>query len=146
MYNPEKIGLADFGKPGNYFARQIDRWTKQYRASETQHIPEFEKLAEWLPKTVPAQERISIVHGDYRLDNMIFHPTEPRVLAVLDWEFSTLGDPLADFTYHCMQWHMPHSDSGAGTGSLVGLDLKALGIPSMSEYVDAYVARTGLDP
>jgi anti-sigma regulatory factor (Ser/Thr protein kinase) len=86
------------------------------------------------------------VHGDYRLDNMILHSTEPKVLAVLDWELSTLGDPLADFTYHCMQWHMPASDSGAGTGSLVGLDLNALGIPSMSEYVDAYVARTGLDP
>ena len=108
-YDPEKIGLGDFGKPGNYFARQVDRWTKQYRASETQHIPEFEKLAEWLPKTVPQQERVSIVHGDYRLDNMIFHPTEPRVLAVLDWELSTLGDPMADFTYLLMQWTMPGS-------------------------------------
>src|SRR5258705_2536270 len=106
-YDPQAIGLGDFGKPGNYFARQVDRWTKQYRASETQHIPEFEKLAEWLPKTVPPQERISIVHGDYRLDNMIFHPTEPRVQAVLDWELSTLGDPMAGFTYLLMQWTMP---------------------------------------
>src|SRR5437588_5230102 len=145
-YDPQAIGLGDFGKPGNYFARQIDRWTKQYRASETQHIAEFEKVAEWLPKTVPQQERVSIVHGDYRLDNMIFHATEPRVRAVLDWELSTLGDPLADFTYHCMQWHMPSSDAGAGTGSLVGLDLKMLGIPALPDYVDAYVARTGLDP
>ena len=117
----ETIGLGDFGKPGNYFARQVDRWTKQYRASETQHIPEFEKLAEWLPKTVPEQERVSIVHGDYRLDNMIFHPTEPRVLAVLDWELSTLGDPMADFTYLLMQWTMP---------GLANADLKALNIPS----------------
>jgi aminoglycoside phosphotransferase (APT) family kinase protein len=107
MYDPQAIGLGDFGKPGNYFARQVDRWTKQYRASETQHIPEFEKLAEWLPKTVPPQDRVSIVHGDYRLDNMIFHPTEPRVQAVLDWELSTLGDPMADFTYLLMQWTMP---------------------------------------
>jgi len=95
---------------------------------------------------VPPAGPVRLVHGDYRLDNMILHPTEPRVLAVLDWELSTLGDPLADFTYHCMQWHMPHSDSGAGTGSLVGFDLAALGIPSLSDYVDAYVARTGLDP
>ena len=100
----------------------------------------------WLPAHLPPPAPVRMVHGDYRLDNMILHPTEPRVLAVLDWELSTLGDPLADFTYHCMQWHMPHSDAGAGTGSLVGLDLKALGIPSLSEYVDAYVARTGLDP
>ena len=125
-YDPQAIGLGDFGKPGNYFARQVDRWTKQYRASETQHIPEFEKLAEWLPKTVPEQQRVSIVHGDYRLDNMIFHPTEPRVLAVLDWELSTLGDPMADFTYLLMQWTMP---------GLANADLKALNIPSMDEAV-----------
>ncbi len=94
LFDPNAIGLSDFGKPGNYFARQVDRWTKQYRASETEHIPEFEKLAEWLPKTVPDQKRVSIVHGDYRLDNMIFHPTEPRVQAVLDWELSTLGEQI----------------------------------------------------
>lgn len=129
MYDPVAIGLGDFGKPGNYFARQIDRWTKQYRASETQHIPEFEKVAEWLPKTVPEQARVSIVHGDYRLDNMIFHPTEPRVLAVLDWELSTLGDPMADFTYLLMQWVMP---------GLHGVDLKALNIPSVEEAAQIY--------
>ncbi len=139
MFDPEKIGLADFGKPGNYFARQIDRWTKQYRASETQHIPEFEKLAEWLPKTVPAQERISIVHGDYRLDNMIFHPTEPRVLAVLDWELSTIGHPLADFSYHCMSWHIPPG-TFRGIG---GLDHAALGIPLEADYIRRYCERSG---
>ena len=129
-YDPQAIGLGDFGKPGNYFARQVDRWTKQYRASETQHIPEVEKLIEWLPKTVPKQERVSIVHGDYRLDNMIFHATEPRVQAVLDWELSTLGDPMADFTYLLMQWTMPgladadlegaqHSEHGRGRADLL---------------------------
>ena len=113
----------------------MDRWTKQYRASETQHIPEFEKLAEWLPKTIPQQERVSIVHGDYRLDNMIFHPVEPRVLAVLDWELSTLGDPMADFTYLLMQWTMP---------GLANADLKALNIPSMEEAAQIYCNVTGI--
>jgi aminoglycoside phosphotransferase (APT) family kinase protein len=134
QYDPQAIGLGDFGKTGNYFARQVDRWTKQYRASETQHIPEVERLIEWLPKTVPHQERVSIVHGDYRLDNMIFHPTEPRVLAVLDWELSTLGDPMADFTYLLMQWTMP---------GLVNADLKALNIPSMEEAAQIYCNVTG---
>ena len=134
VFDPEKIGLGDFGKPGNYFARQVDRWTKQYRASETQHIPEFEKLAEWLPKTVPAQARASVVHGDYRLDNMIFHATEPRVQAVLDWELSTLGDPMADFTYLLMQWTMP---------GLANADLKALNIPSLEEAAQIYCNVTG---
>ena len=133
-YDPEKIGLGDFGKPGNYFARQVDRWTKQYRASETQHIPEVEKLIEWLPRTVPEQKRVSIVHGDYRLDNMIFHPTEPRVQAVLDWELSTLGDPMADFTYLLMQWTMP---------GLASADLAALNIPTMDEAAKIYCDVTG---
>ena len=133
-YDPEKIGLGDFGKPGNYFARQVDRWTKQYRASETQHIPEVEKLIEWLPRTVPEQKRVSIVHGDYRLDNMIFHPTEPRVQAVLDWELSTLGDPMADFTYLLMQWTMP---------GLANADLAALNIPTMDEAAKIYCDATG---
>jgi aminoglycoside phosphotransferase (APT) family kinase protein len=128
------LGLVDYGKTGNYLERQIARWTKQYRASETQHIPEFEKLAEWLPKTVPPQDRVSIVHGDYRLDNMIFHPTEPRVQAVLDWELSTLGDPMADFTYLLMQWTMP---------GLANVDLKALNIPSMDEAAQIYCNVTG---
>nr|WP_311972569.1 phosphotransferase family protein [Bradyrhizobium agreste] len=133
MYDPKQLGLGDFGKPGNYFARQIDRWTKQYRASEAQHIAEVEKLIEWLPKTVPEQRRISIVHGDYRLDNMIFDPSEPQVRAVLDWELSTLGDPMADFTYLLMQWTMP---------SLKDIDLKALNIPSMKEAAQIYCHYT----
>ncbi len=122
-------GLASSASPANYFARQVDRWTKQYRASETQAIPEVEKLIEWLPRTLPKQERVSIVHGDYRLDNMIFHPTEPRVQAVLDWELSTLGDPMADFTYLLMQWTMP---------GLATADLKALNIPTMDEAAKIY--------
>lgn len=134
MHDPNKIGLADFGKRGNYFARQIARWTKQYRASQTQYIPEVEKLIEWLPKTVPEQTRVSIVHGDYRLDNMIFHPTEPRAIAVLDWELSTLGDPLADFTYLLMQWIMP---------GLKAADLKALNLPTMEEAAEIYCDYTG---
>ena len=129
MFDPTAIGLGDFGKPGNYFARQIDRWTKQYRASETQRIPEFDKVAEWLTRTVPEQQHVSIVHGDYRLDNIIFHEAEPRVQAVLDWELSTLGDPMADFTYLLMQWVMP---------GLEGADLKALNIPSLEEAAQIY--------
>jgi aminoglycoside phosphotransferase (APT) family kinase protein len=143
QYDPQTIGLGDFGRPGNYFARQVDRWTKQYRASETELIPEFEKLVEWLPKTVPEQKRVSIVHGDYRLDNMIFHATEPRVQAVLDWELSTLGDPMADFTYLLMQWTMPAARAGAGTTGLAGADLKALNIPSMEEAAQIYCNVTG---
>lgn len=133
-FEPEAIGLGDFGKPGNYFARQVDRWTKQYRASETQHIPEMERLIEWLPNTLPTQARVSIVHGDYRLDNMIFDPVEPRVKAVLDWELSTLGDPMADFTYLLMQWTMP---------GLAEADLKSLNIPTMEEAAQIYCNVTG---
>jgi aminoglycoside phosphotransferase (APT) family kinase protein len=133
------IGLAEFGKPGNYFARQIDRWTKQYRASETQSIPAMERLMEFLPATVPTDETTSIVHGDYRLDNMALHPTEPRVAAVLDWELSTLGHPLADFTYFLMNWHA----AAEGRSGLKGLDLKALGIPTVDEAVEQYCALTG---
>ncbi|MGE5652018.1 phosphotransferase family protein [Noviherbaspirillum sp. UKPF54] len=133
------IGLADYGKPGNYFARQIDRWTKQYRASETEKIEAMDKLIEWLPNNIPPGDETSIVHGDYRLDNMIFHPTEPRVLAVLDWELSTLGHPLADFSYHCMSWHIPQGQF-RGIG---GLDHKALGIPTEDEYIAKYCERTG---
>jgi aminoglycoside phosphotransferase (APT) family kinase protein len=137
----EKIGLSDYGKPGNYIVRQISRWTKQYQMSETTTIAEMNKLIEWLPAHVPPDERSSIVHGDYRLDNMILHPTEARVIAVLDWELSTIGDPLADFTYHLMQWQMP--GGAAGASSLLGADLAALGIPSMDEYVAMYCRRTG---
>ena len=145
-YDPAGIGLADFGRGENYVARQVDRWSKQYRASQTQTIDEMERLIEWLPAHIPPAGPVRLVHGDYRLDNMIFNIASPRVLAVLDWELSTLGDPLADFTYHLMQWHMPPEDTGAGTGSLVGFDLAALGIPSLSAYVEMYRARTGFDP
>ncbi len=137
-------GLAGYGKPGNFFERQIGRWTKQYQASITQPIIEMDKLIEWLPANIPAsgrdESKVSIVHGDYRLDNLIFHPTEPRVLAVLDWELSTLGHPLADFSYHCMAWHIP---PGAFRG-IGGLDHAALGIPSEAKYIRLYCDRTGL--
>jgi len=145
-FEPARIGLGDFGKGENYVARQVDRWSRQYRASETEKIEAMERLIEWLPRNIPPAGPVRLVHGDYRLDNMIVAADEPKILAVLDWELSTLGDPLADFSYHLMAWHMPHSESAAGTASLVGHDLAALGIPSMSAYVDAYRARTGLDP
>ena len=133
------IGLASYGKPGNYFGRQIDRWSKQYKASETETIDAMDQLIEWLPKNIPAGDETSIVHGDYRLDNMMFHPTEPKILAVLDWELSTLGHPLADFSYHLMSWHIPEGQF-RGIG---GLDHKALGIPTEAEYIANYCARTG---
>jgi len=135
----DKVGLGDFGRPGNYVARQIDRWTKQYRASETEKIEAMDRLIDWLPKNVPADDETAVVHGDYRLDNMIFHPTEPRVLAVLDWELSTLGSPLGDFSYHMMTWELgPEGFRGLG-----GKDLKALGIPTKEEYLEMYCRRTG---
>lgn len=134
------LGLESFGKPGNYFARQIDRWTKQYKAAETEHIPAMEALIDWLPKHIPDGEITRIVHGDFRLDNLIFHPTEPRILAVLDWELSTLGHPLADFSYHCMSWHIePGLFRGIG-----GLDLATLGIPAEDDYLARYSERTGI--
>jgi aminoglycoside phosphotransferase (APT) family kinase protein len=139
QYDPEKIGLSDYGRPGNYFARQIDRWTKQYRASETQTIEPMNRLIEWLPKTTPTQERVSVVHGDYRIDNMIFDADAPRVAAVLDWELSTIGDPLADFTYVLMNWSMPHE----GRSSLGGVDVASLGIPTQEEVVAIYCNETG---
>jgi aminoglycoside phosphotransferase (APT) family kinase protein len=145
-FDPADIGLADFGKGENYVARQVERWSKQYRASETERIDEMEQLIAWLPAHIPPAGPVRLVHGDYRLDNLIIAPAAPRVAAVLDWELSTLGDPLADFSYHLMAWHMPHSESAAGTASLIGHDLAALGIPPMADYVDDYVARTGLDP
>ena len=133
------IGLADFGKAGNYFERQISRWTKQYRASETENIDAMDRLIEWLPQHIPPGDETRIVHGDYRLDNFIFHPTEPRILAILDWELSTLGHPLADFAYHCMTWHVPPN----AFRGLAGIDLAALGIPDFNAYVATYCARTG---
>ncbi|HEY4997586.1 MAG TPA: phosphotransferase [Usitatibacter sp.] len=133
------IGLADYGKPGNYFARQIDRWSRQYKASETEKIEAMDLLMEWLPANIPAGDETTIVHGDYRLDNMIFHPTEPRVLAVLDWELSTLGHPMADFSYHLMAWRL----SSTEFRGLRGVNLAALGIPGEREYIDKYLQRTG---
>ena len=139
MVDYAAIGLAEFGKPGNYFGRQIDRWTRQYKASETESIPAMDQLMEWLPHNIPPGEETSIVHGDFRLDNMMFHPTEPRILAILDWELSTLGHPLADFSYHCMSWHIPPGQF-RGIG---GLDHAALGIPTQEEYIARYCERTG---
>lgn len=133
------IGLADYGKPGNYFGRQIERWSRQYKASETEKIDAMDRLIAWLPAHVPAGDDTSIVHGDYRLDNMIFHPTEPRILALLDWELSTLGHPLADFSYHLMSWHIPPGQF-RGIG---GLDHAALGIPTEAAYIARYCERTG---
>jgi aminoglycoside phosphotransferase (APT) family kinase protein len=133
------IGLGDYGRPGNYFARQIDRWSKQYRASETEKIEAMDRLMDWLPRNLPPDDETTLVHGDYRLDNMIFHPSEPRVLAVLDWELSTLGNPLADFSYHMMTWELgPEAYRGLG-----GTDLAPLGIPSRDEYRTLYCQRTG---
>jgi aminoglycoside phosphotransferase (APT) family kinase protein len=145
-FDPGAIGLSDFGRGENYVARQVERWSKQYRASQTETIDEMERLIAWLPAHIPPAGPVRLVHGDYRLDNVIVAPDAPRVLAVLDWELSTLGDPLADFSYHLMKYHMPPTDTGASTGTLAGHDLAALGIPSLESYVDAYVARTGLDP
>ena len=137
-------GLADYGRPGNYFERQIGRWSKQYVASVTQPIAEMDRLMAWLPNNMPASARdeskVSIVHGDYRLDNLMFHASEPRVLAVLDWELSTIGHPLADFSYHCMAWHIPPG-TFRGIG---GVDVKSLGIPTEDEYIHRYCDRTGL--
>ncbi len=138
-YDPDLVGLGDFGKAGNYFARQIDRWTRQYRASEIEKNEPIDRLIEWLPRTAPAQDRVAIVHGDYRIDNMIFDPTVPRVTAVIDWELSTLGDPLADLTYLLVNWVLPAD----GRSALGGLDLPTLGIPSLEDAAAAYCAQTG---
>ena len=142
MVDYEAVGLGDFGRPGNYFARQISRWTKQYQLSETQTIPEMDNLIAWLPGNIPEGDDTSIVHGDYRLDNMVIHPTEPRILAILDWELSTLGHPLGDLTYQCMQWRLPGTDMLTG---LLGVDRAAIGIPTEEEYIAAYCRRTGRD-
>jgi len=139
------VGLEDFGKPGDYIARQVSRWTKQYQASELEKIEPMDNLIAWLPKNIPAGDETSVVHGDFRLDNTVFHPTEPRILAVLDWELSTLGHPLADFAYHCMSWHIA---PGKFRG-IAGLDLAQLGIPTEADYVKRYCERTkrgGIDP
>ncbi len=137
---PADIGLADFGKPGDYCARQIARWSKQYKLSETEPVAEMDRLIDWLPMKIPPQMGESIAHGDYRLDNMIFHPAEPRVIAVLDWELCTLGDPIADFSYLLMNWINPPD----GRAGIAGLDLQALGIPTMAEATARYQARSGI--
>jgi aminoglycoside phosphotransferase (APT) family kinase protein len=136
------LGLADYGKPGNYFLRQIERWTKQYRASETGRADDFERLIAWLPQNIPAGDDTAIVHGDFRLDNMIFHPSEPRVLAVLDWELSTLGHPLADFSFNCLPWHVPQNLMNG----LAGRAAKPEGVPDERDYVEHYCRRTGRAP
>ncbi|MEO8926709.1 MAG: phosphotransferase family protein, partial [Caulobacteraceae bacterium] len=129
------VGLEGFGRPGNYMARQIGRWTKQYKASETQRLDSIERLIDWLPRTVPEDDQTTIVHADYRLDNMVMHEREPRVVAVLDWELATLGNPLADFTYVLMQWV---------NGAIAAIpDLEARGIPTLEEYVAEYCRLTG---
>jgi aminoglycoside phosphotransferase (APT) family kinase protein len=143
LVDVQAVGLSDFGRPGNYFERQIGRWSKHYQASITDPIEAMDRLIEWLPAHIPEGARdasqVSVVHGDFRLDNVIFHPTEPRVLAVLDWELSTLGHPLADFSYHCMAWHIPHRLSRG----IAGLDLALLGIPSEAHHLERYAERTG---
>lgn len=138
----EAAGLSDFGRPGNYFERQLARWTSQYRASETGIIADMDRLIAWLETHLPADDGlISLVHGDYRLDNLIFAPGQPRVIAVLDWELSTLGHPFADIAYQCMQWRLPHASGFRGLG---GIDRAALGLPSEEDYVAAYCRRRGL--
>lgn len=136
---PATVGLADYGRPGNYFDRQIARWIKQYRASQTNAVAAMDQLMDWLPRHVPEDNECRIVHGDYRLDNLIFHPAEPRVLAVLDWELSTLGNPLADFAYHCLPWHLKPTESRG----MAGADLGELGIPDEQTYLATYSRRVG---
>jgi aminoglycoside phosphotransferase (APT) family kinase protein len=137
--DPAAAGLGDYGRPGNYLARQVDRWSRQYRASETETIEAMDRLIDWLPAHLPDSSGVAVVHGDFRMDNLVFHPTEPRVLAVLDWELSTLGDPLADFSYHCLSWHIP-PDRFRG---IAGEDIAGLGIPAEADYVRRYAERTG---
>ncbi len=137
--DPEQVDLTDFGRAGNYFGRQIARWSRQYQESRTEDIEALNSLIEWLPQNIPSGDQTTIVHGDYRLDNLVLHPTEPRAIGLLDWELATLGHPMADFAYHCMSWHIPAS-LWRGIG---GLDLAALGIPSEDQYVKSYCEITG---
>jgi aminoglycoside phosphotransferase (APT) family kinase protein len=137
--DPAAIGLEDFGKPGNYFERQLGRWTKQYRGAETEKIVSMELLIEWLPANIPPDDSSAIAHGDYRLENSIYHASEPRMIAILDWELSTIGHPLADLAYNCMPYHLVNPS----IGGLVGIDFEASGIPTESEYVARYCERTG---
>lgn len=135
------IGLSDYGKPGNYFERQVARWITQYRAAQTDQIPDMERLIEWMPLNIPKDDSISIAHGDYRLENTVFHSTEPRMIAVLDWELSTIGHPLADLAYNCMGYHVMNPRQGG----LVGIDHAKTGIPAEADYIAKYCARTGRD-
>jgi len=135
----EAVGLGDFGRPGNYMGRQIARWSRQYRASETEKIAAMDALINWLPQRLPEESAPRIVHGDYRMDNLVFHKTEPRVIGILDWELSTIGDPLADFAYHAMTWRV----TPALFRGLAGIDFAASGIPDEAAYVAAYCRRTG---
>jgi aminoglycoside phosphotransferase (APT) family kinase protein len=143
MLDPVALGLEDFGKPGNYFERQVNRWTRQYRASETEHSEAMEALIAWLPENMPPDDgQVSLVHGDYRLDNLMFHATEPKIIGVLDWELSTLGHPLADLSYQLMAWQLPDTE---GIRGLAGVDRAALGLPSDADYIARYCERTGRD-
>ncbi|WP_254602952.1 phosphotransferase family protein [Sphingomonas bacterium] len=139
--DPVAVGLADFGRSGNPFARQIDRWTRQYRASQTEHSPEMEALIAWLPSSIPASTRTTIVHGDYRLDNLVYANSSPTVAAVLDWELATTGDPLADFAYLALNWVLPHTPGRSGLG---GLELDALAIPTLEQVTAQYCGAAGL--
>lgn len=138
----ESVGIGDYGKPGNYFARQIGRWSRQCAAATLPLPSAMHSLMEWLPEHIPTDNETTLVHGDYRLDNLVFHPSDPRIIGVLDWELSTLGHPLADFSAHCMSWRIP-AQIWRGIG---GLDLQELGIPSEAEYLSLYVNTTGRDP
>ena len=141
--DPTAIGLADFGRPGNYFERQLSRWTKQYRASETETIKDMDALIDWLEKALPPDDgQFALVHGDYRIDNMIFDKDRPAILAVLDWELSTLGHPIADLAYQCMQWRLPHDSGFRGLG---GIDRTGIGLPTEADYVDAYCRHRGIE-
>jgi len=144
-YDPVALGLGDFGKAEGYVARQTRRWSENYRLSATEEIEDMDRLINWLPDHLPSASRVAIVHGDYRLDNLILAPDSPDIRAVLDWELATLGDPLADLVYHLMTWVMPRSESGAGTGSLLGLDLETLGLPSLEQHAAHYAQKAGLD-
>ena len=142
LVDPGVVGLADFGKAGSYFARQRDRWTKQYRASQTEHLPDMETLIKWLEKNEPPDDgRVSLVHGDYRIDNMIFKPDGSRLMAIIDWELSTIGHPFSDLAYQCMQWRFPNQETMRG---LANVDRKALGIPTEQDYIAKYCARVGI--
>lgn len=145
-FEPEALGLGDFGKADNYVLRQISRWARQYEASRTDDIPQMDKLAGWLPTALPPPRPARLVHGDFRLDNLILDADQPLIRAVIDWELATLGDPLADFTYHLMQWILPAAPGGGGIASLAGVDLERLGIPLLEAYANAYGLRTGFDP